>query len=410
MIIINTEIMCTKPIENLSRNAVYGGFCMKGRWIIATMGNSVKSTKPGASYYSTTANDYAEYTPKNLEPGWYDVSFWNIKYQTDQNPMKMSGTVYSNNKLTENIPLDVSTALNDRTGAWTKVGTYYFAGTDDEYFRLVAKGGGFARPSDVKFELNTEKTVLKKSKFKETFQLIHTTLGNCVFVHFYSPVIIHNGNESFSAEPGTCIIYKNSMPCYFESTDKNFKYDRMEIQDDITCLMEKAGLKYGMPYHIENTNFIADIIQKIKSEINENDLFKKELTDILVSELLFRISKEHNLKALPALTEALHNALTSIRKEILINYSDKWTVELMAKKAYMSTPYFYIMYKAKFGISPKKDLQKIRIEHAKIMLSQKKHTVREIATLIGYENEYYFIRKFKEITGTTPGKYNRKFK
>ena len=33
--------------------------------------------------------------------------------------------------------------------------------------------------------------------------------------------------------------------------------------------------------------------------------------------------------------------------------------------------------------------------------------VAEIAELVGYENEYYFIRAFKSFTGKTPGKYTR---
>ena len=88
-------------------------------------------------------------------------------------------------------------------------------------------------------------------------------------------------------------------------------------------------------------------------------------------------------------------------------YQEKWTVERMAKKAYMSTPYFYILYKSRFGISPKRDLQQVRIEQAKNLLLQKKLSVKEIAVAVGYENEYYFIRKFKEQTGITPGKYKK---
>ena len=65
---------------------------------------------------------------------------------------------------------------------------------------------------------------------------------------------------------------------------------------------------------------------------------------------------------------------------------------------------FYDLYKEFFGISPKKDLQTVRIEHA-INLLKSNISVKECAEQIGYKNEYYFIRKFKEITGQTPGHY-----
>lgn len=145
----------TPPLVTSARIGTQdGGFSMSGYWTPSTMADSTGSTVSGASYYGNIAGDYVQYKPEYLKPGWYDVSFWNIKYAEHQDPIKMSGTVYSNGKLEENIPLEVSTATVDRTGAWTKVGTYYFAGTNDEYFRLVCTGGSNARPADAKFELN----------------------------------------------------------------------------------------------------------------------------------------------------------------------------------------------------------------------------------------------------------------
>ena len=134
------------------------GFYSEGNWTTATMPDSTGNTTKGASLYTALAGDYTKYTPSNLEPGWYDVSFWNLKYQDNQNPIKMTGTIYANGRTRENITLPVNTVSEDRAGIWSKVGTYYFAGTNDEYFKLVASGGSYARPSDVKFEKNDNYT------------------------------------------------------------------------------------------------------------------------------------------------------------------------------------------------------------------------------------------------------------
>ena len=134
------------------------GFYSEGNWTTATMPDSTGNTTKGASLYTALAGNYTKYTPSNLEPGWYDVSFWNIKYQDNQNPIKMTGTIYANGRTRENITLPVNTVSEDRAGIWSFVGTYYFAGTNDEYFKLVASGGSYARPSDVKFEKNDNYT------------------------------------------------------------------------------------------------------------------------------------------------------------------------------------------------------------------------------------------------------------
>ena len=407
MIVINTEVMSTmQPDADLFRAGRRYKFHMEGKWIAAKMENSAGSTEKCASYYSNTAGDYAQYTPYNLEAGWYDISFWNIKYQTNQNPVKMTGTVYANGETVTNIPLGVSEATVDRRGAWTKVGTFYFSGTNDEYFRLVASGGDFARPSDVKFELKASEKG-KEKKQKEVVQLIQTVDGNCVLIYFHTPAIVYTQKQKLKVQAETCIIYQNASPCYFEGDGKPLQYDRLEMQDDVTELMNKAGLEYETPYCLSKTDFVTDIIRKIKNEMVQSDIFKKEITDLLVQELFFRISKEHITKSFPTLTDTIHSRLVFVKNEMSEKYQEKWTVERMAKKAYMSTPYFYILYKSRFGISPKRDLQQVRIEQAKNLLLQKKLSVKEIAVAVGYENEYYFIRKFKEQTGITPGKYKK---
>lgn len=411
MIVINPEIMSSKlpdsAVGNLENRC---SFHMEGRWETARMANSTGITSKGASYYSLEPEGFAQYTPYILRPGRYTISFWNIKYGADQNPVKMTGEVYANGETVRDIPLSVSEATVDRQGAWTKVGTYYFAGTNNEYFRLVAKGGAYSRPSDVKFEWadsgNHEREGEHNSE-KAPAQLIQTTNGNSVLLYFHTPVIIYTKKEKITAEPETLILYKSASPCRFESNGKPLKFDKMEIQDDLTDLMKRTRLQYDMPYSLYKADFVTDIIQKIKYEMNQQITFKKEITDALVHELFFRIAKIHIIKERPVLTDTMHRRLIAVKNAIRENCQEKWTVELMAKKAYMSTPYFYILYKARFGVSPKKDLQNIRIEHAKQLLRQGSLSVKEIAGQIGYENEYYFIRKFKEQTGMTPGKYKK---
>ena len=47
----------------------------------------------------------------------------------------------------------------------------------------------------------------------------------------------------------------------------------------------------------------------------------------------------------------------------------------------------------------------LRMEHAKKLLAEQKLSVAEICESVGYSSVSYFIRIFKEATGTTPAKY-----
>ena len=79
----------------------------------------------------------------------------------------------------------------------------------------------------------------------------------------------------------------------------------------------------------------------------------------------------------------------------------------MANLIHMSRSRFSELYTHVIGVPPKKDLQNIRIEHAKYMLITTGDSIKNIAKSIGYDTEYYFIRRFKELTGKTPGEYRR---
>lgn len=127
---------------------------------------------------------------------------------------------------------------------------------------------------------------------------------------------------------------------------------------------------------------------------------------------------EHNFKRLFLLLGRYVNTpnrylINSKNKEILLkarryihqNYFSKWTVDSMAAYANLSPSRFCELYSKFFKISPKKDLQNVRIQRAKDLLKNSDFSVKEIAEMIGYDNEYYFIRKFKQVTGKTPGKY-----
>ena len=62
------------------------------------------------------------------------------------------------------------------------------------------------------------------------------------------------------------------------------------------------------------------------------------------------------------------------------------------------------MYKEYFQVSPIKDLNKMRVERAKVMLLTSDMKLGEIAQILGFKNEYYFSKVFKRTEGIPPGK------
>ena len=73
----------------------------------------------------------------------------------------------------------------------------------------------------------------------------------------------------------------------------------------------------------------------------------------------------------------------------------------------MSPSHFHKRFVEHFGESPKKWLDKQRIEKAKFLLSSSDRSIGEIATECGYATASWFTAQFKKYCKTTPNNYRR---
>lgn len=66
-------------------------------------------------------------------------------------------------------------------------------------------------------------------------------------------------------------------------------------------------------------------------------------------------------------------------------------------------------FKAETGLTVSEKLAEIRLNHAKRSLLSTRLSLYDIAVSCGYDNEYYFSRKFKQKEKLTPSEYRRRF-
>ncbi|MFB9277014.1 helix-turn-helix domain-containing protein [Cohnella cellulosilytica] len=92
------------------------------------------------------------------------------------------------------------------------------------------------------------------------------------------------------------------------------------------------------------------------------------------------------------------------------HYMREITREQLAAMAGMSANYYSRIFKNRTGKSPIEHLNEIRMKHAKRLLSFSNLSVGKIAQTIGYRDEFYFSRKFKEKIGASPTVFARERK
>jgi AraC-like DNA-binding protein len=87
--------------------------------------------------------------------------------------------------------------------------------------------------------------------------------------------------------------------------------------------------------------------------------------------------------------------------------NEKVKVSRLAELMHLSTSHFYRQFKDAFQTSPLHYIQTRRLKKAQYLLATTDMTISEIASVLGYDNAYPFIRFFKTMYGSSPGKYKK---
>jgi two-component system response regulator YesN len=81
------------------------------------------------------------------------------------------------------------------------------------------------------------------------------------------------------------------------------------------------------------------------------------------------------------------------------------TVENIADRLQYESSYLRRVYKRNTGMTISQKLDVIRVRKAKELLATNKYLNREIALAVGFSDQYYFSKRFKQLCGSNPSAY-----
>lgn len=87
------------------------------------------------------------------------------------------------------------------------------------------------------------------------------------------------------------------------------------------------------------------------------------------------------------------------------NLMNKVTLEDVASHVHLSPSYFSKLFKKEMKCNFNTYLNRLRIETSRKLLDDDTLSIVDVANLVGYEDQSYFSKVFKKITGISPGKY-----
>ena len=161
--------------------------------------------------------------------------------------------------------------------------------------------------------------------------------------------------------------------------------------------LREAGVLSDRVIYIGLERRLFPVIKKIR----EPGLISALEANAMLISLLIEVHRERlNVK-----NEGSRHNLQKLLTYIDENPGYWWTVEEMSEYCNISSNYLRQLFYEETGMSPKQYIDQLKMRHASEMLRAGKMKVAEIASSLGFKDPFHFIRRFSNLTGTSPRRY-----
>ncbi|WP_028283077.1 AraC family transcriptional regulator [Olleya marilimosa] len=161
--------------------------------------------------------------------------------------------------------------------------------------------------------------------------------------------------------------------------------------------------------HLINNTDVNHLIERLTYTFTNNNKSKDVLLDLMIQELIIRLLQTKAKSLIINDPNQIFNdtRIGTVIKYIKENLTNKdISVDLLAKKAYMSTSHFHKQFKNTLGISPIDYINSEKIKFSKKLIKESKDfRMSEIAFKSGFNNTSYFNRQFKKMELMTPQQF-----
>ncbi|HEX5170606.1 MAG TPA: AraC family transcriptional regulator [Cyclobacteriaceae bacterium] len=174
--------------------------------------------------------------------------------------------------------------------------------------------------------------------------------------------------------------------------------------------LESGQLTFSNQLYERNAK-LDSLIRTLGNSGHDKLLFEETLVSILFCLIEYHRSSIRIIQHLPAVKQSTRVDLYK-RLSVVVDYLNSiedYDIDLgaLASLANLSKYHFLRLFKLAYGLSPYQYVQKLRLEKAARLLKSRALSVKEVASLLGFENSNSFSRLFHQRTGYYPQFYQR---
>lgn len=185
---------------------------------------------------------------------------------------------------------------------------------------------------------------------------------------------------------------------------------------------------YWFHFKGEISGHIVDLIQ-VKTRKVQPNLGYNENRIKLFEEIYANLEMGYSMDNLRYINMTFYHFLSSLLYEDKFNYADRKkendlvtsSIELMQKKTdailtlaelaasvNLSVSHYSALFRSKTGYSPIEYFNHLKVQKACQYLLFSDMSIKEMAALLGVDDQYYFSRMFSRLMGTSPTQYRKR--
>ncbi|MEM1445348.1 MAG: helix-turn-helix domain-containing protein [Planctomycetota bacterium] len=227
----------------------------------------------------------------------------------------------------------------------------------------------------------------------------------------------HNGIDSaknaWISRPGDVHLYPPATPQAYETDTEHGRWellwahfvppaDWMPYLRWPSCW---AGLNHLHLSHPANRDEVAAGLRRMVAHQKSGRAHAASLTrNALEAVLLLLDQARPRDPAGPTPDDPMHTVVQALHRDV----RRPWTVADLAQPTPWSVSRFAHRFTEQFGVAPLAYLAELRVRRAMQLLDRTGLSVAEVAREVGYENPFYFSRRFRAVAGVSPSAYRRR--
>ena len=246
---------------------------------------------------------------------------------------------------------------------------------------------------------NVPKFHTLRAQGRADYQLLYVAAGTA---HYF-----FDGKEEI-VTAGHMVLYKPKEIQYYEYYGK--EHPEVYWVHFTGNAVEKILTHYRIPLaeHVFFTGTslpYSQLFQQIIRELQTCDTGFEEMTCMYLRQIFLLIQR--SLKTTHKVSSYLSKEINLAKDYFIKHYHESINISAYAASRNMSTCWFIRNFKQLTGTTPLQFLLSIRITNARNLLENSEYNIAEIASIVGFENPLYFSRLFKKQSGVSPLEYRK---